>query len=362
MKYELKGHNIDNLLKTLYFKKIELFDIVRIDRQTVSFSVADKQAKKVNRYIKNFKVVRTNSKIKQLPKYLLVNVGVILGLFVGCLFFLFASNFTWQIQIYGLKDLTKQQIISVLNNNGIRTGKINLISNEDIETILLNNYDRIAQVSVKKEGTAIIINLSEKLVYEQLTYSPIKAKYNGIIKKINIITGTPNVRVGDYVNAGDDLVLPFNVRPDGEKISVNPLAEIEAEIYITAKAELHKNEQVLVRTGKSITEYHYKLFNKNLFCGKNKNSFALFEMVMYNESVSKLVPFSRDCYVYFELAPQTVLHNLSEEQENVKIQSQANAKSNLPQGEIQNEQTYTYFTEDKLLAITKITLLGIIND
>ena len=45
-----------------------------------------------------------------------------------------------------------------------------------------------------------------------------KPKYSGIIKEINIITGTTNVKVGDYVNVGDVLVLPFNINANGEKV------------------------------------------------------------------------------------------------------------------------------------------------
>ena len=59
----------------------------------------------------------------------------------------------------------------------------------------MNNYDRIAQVSVIREGTAIIINLSEKLVYTEVEFQPIIAKYSGIIKDIKVITGTINVNV-----------------------------------------------------------------------------------------------------------------------------------------------------------------------
>ena len=242
MKIELKGYNIDNLIKTLHFKKITLTNIERTAHNKVAFEIMDKDHKKVKRYIANFKVKETLSKFKQLPTILLNNLGVILGCFIGILFGIFASNYTWQIQVYGTKDLSVAEIISVLNENGIKKGKINHETSKEIEEILLNKYDRIAQVSVIREGTAIIINLSEKLVYAEGEFQSIRAKYAGIIKEINIITGTTNVKVGDYVNAGDILVLPFNVNSNGEKVSVNPLAEIKAEIYVVGKTEINKVE------------------------------------------------------------------------------------------------------------------------
>lgn len=360
MKIDLTGYNIDNLLKTLYTKKITLFNVFRHEHNKVAFEILDKDHKKVKRYIANFKVKETLSKFKQLPQILLNNLGVILGCFIGILFGIFASNYTWQIQIYGTEELSKQDIIEVLSENGIRKGKINHQTSGEIEEILLNKYDRIAQVSVIHKGTAIIINLSEKLVYVEGEFQPIKAKHAGIIKEINIITGTTNVKVGDYVNVGDDLVLPFNINANGDKVSVRPLAEIKAEIYVVSKCEMEKKETKLVRTGKTTTTYNYK-FNKNkLFSSKNKNSFALFETVVYNENISDILPLNRDVCVHYELAEMEVINDFEQEKQNLIDESVSKAYEILPVGEIISEKTETSILDEKMFAITTITIYGMI--
>ena len=358
MKFELNGYNIDNLLKTLYAKKVTLFNVERKEYNKVSFEILDKDYKKTKRHIANFKVKQTLSKVKQFPHILLNNLGVVLGCFVGVLFGIFASNYTWQIQIYGTKDLNKEDIISVLNENGIRKGKINHQTSEEIEEILLNKYDRIAQVSVIREGTAIIINLSEKLVYVESEFAPITANYSGIIKDINIITGTTNVKVGDYVNKGDILVLPFNINANGEKVSVCPLAEIKAEIYVVGKCEMKRTETELVRTGNTTTIYNYKFRNKKLFSSKNKNSFALFELVVYNENISGIVPLNRDKIVCYELTQIEVENDFEKEQQGLIEKSVALAYACLPIGEIIKEETNTQIVSNTMFAITTITILG----
>lgn len=360
MKIELNGYNIDNLLKTLHFKKITLTNIERTAHNKVSFEILDKDHKKVKRYIANFKVKETLSKFKQIPQILLNNLGVILGCFVGVLFYLFASNYTWQIQVYGTKDLSVNDIITVLSENGIRKGKINHQTSEEIEEILLNKYDRIAQVSVIREGTAIIINLSEKLVYVEGEFQPIVAKHSGIIKEIKTVTGTTNVKVGDYVNAGDILVLPFNINANGEKVSVQPLAEIKAEIFVVSKCEMNKVETKLVRTGNSTTTYDYKFKEKKIFSGKNKNSFALFETVVYNENISGILPLNRDVITYYELAETEVINDFDKEKQNLINESVELAYKELPAGEILNETTQTSVLNDTLFAITTIAIYGII--
>ena len=317
MKIELNGYNIDNLLKILHQKKITLFNLKRTSHNNISFEILDKDYKKTTRYIVNFKVKETLSKLKQLPQFLLNNLGLILGCFIGILLGIFASQYTWQIKVYGTKDLSVNDIIAVLSDNGIQKGKINHETSEEIEEILLNKYDRIAQVSVIREGTAIIINLSEKLVYTEEEFQSIKAKYSGIIKEINIITGTTNVKVGDFVNVGDVLVLPFNINANGEKVSVQPLAEIKAEMFVVSKAEMNKVETKLVRSGSATTTYNYKFKNKKIFSSKNKNSFALFESVMYNENISDILPLNRDVIVHYELIEQEVINDFDKEKQSL---------------------------------------------
>lgn len=362
MKYDLTGYNADNLIKTLVSKKVKIYNLEIKSRTELSFEIDDKDVKKVKRYISNFKFQKSFTKLKKLPAIMLANLGLILGVFIGSILFVFASAFTWQIQVFGTEELSTNDIINVLKNNNVKVGKINLISSEEIETILLNNYDRIAQVSVIKEGTSIIINLSEKLVYNEVEFQAITAKASGIITDINIVTGTTNVKVGDFVNKGDILVLPFNVNADGTKVNVKPLAEISAKMFIVGKSELNKIETQLVRTGKSIKTYQYKFKNLNLFSGKTKNSFALFETVVYNENISGLLPLNRDVSVIYELEQVQIENNLAESKQKVEQNSLNLARENLLSGEILSETTTSHFSEDKLIALTTITLLGIIND
>lgn len=363
MKFNLNGFGINNILRTLHLKKVKIYNLKYLQNNCVEFEVEDKDVKKVRRQIANVNFNQTPRPIKNYKKYLIANIGLLLGVFIGIIVSIFMSNFTWQIIVYGTKDLTVNDILQVLENNGIKKGEINTETSEEIETILLNNYDRIAQVSVIREGTAIIINLSEKLVYKNTEFKPIYAKFSGVITNINITTGTINVKVGDYVNAGDVLVLPYNISKNGEKINVKPVAEISATMFVLGKVELNKTETVLERTGNISKEYKYKIFNKNLFSGKNKNSFALFETVVYNENVSRLIPLTRDVVVYHELTEVQINHNFEEERQQIAQKSVDLAYQNLPiYEEMLSEKTNISIMDNKMFAITTLTITGVIHD
>ncbi|MCQ2564734.1 MAG: sporulation protein YqfD [Clostridia bacterium] len=362
MKFNVTGYNLDNLLKKLYIKKIKLFNLKRLSQTEVQFEVEDKAYKRVKKYVANFKVKNNKPKAKRIGMFFVSNISIVLAVFVGAIFCLFLGNYTWQIEIFGLKDLTKNEVVEVLNQNGVKVGKISTKSAEQIENLLLENINRIAQVSVIKQGTAIIINLSEKLVYEPTEFLPIVATFSGIVERINIITGTTNVKVGDYVNVGDVLVLPFNMDANNNKVFVKPLAEIYGKIFVVGKTSLKTQEIVLKRTGNSQVVYDYYLFNNHIFSGKRENLFAKFEFVSYNENVSKLVPLKRKVTTYFELKETVVEHNLVEEQDAVLLKSQQLAHEMLPQdAKIVDEKTEKTLVDDTLTACTILTVEGKIN-
>ncbi len=363
MKFNLSGYNLNNILRTLHVKKVKIYNLKIISNKQVEFEVNDKDSRKVKRQIKNVESKITPSVLKNYKKYILANVGIILGCVVGIFVAMFLSNFTWQIEVFGLKDLTKSEILNVLEENGVKKGKINTKTSEEIESVLLNNYDRIAQVSVIKTGTSIIINLSEKLIYQSQEFKPIVAKFSGVVTNINLITGTNNVKVGDFVNVGDVLVLPYNINADGTKVNVEPIAEIKAQIFITNQCELNKIELELQPTGRKCVRYKYKLFNKKIFSSKNKNSFALFFTSVYNENVSRLVPFSRDVVTYHELKQVEVEHDFNLEKQELEEKCKEMAYQKLPSAhEVLGEKTQTHVLNDKMIVITTLTISGVIHD
>jgi len=377
MKIELEGYNLDELIKVLYRKKITLINLQKVKDNHIIFEIEDKDHKKVKKYILNYKTKTILGKFRQLPKLMLANLGIILGVFFGSIFMLFASAFTWQICVYGTEELTYSEIITVLANNGIKKGKINHASSEEIETILLNNYNRIAQVSVIKQGTAIIINLSEKLVYNSTEYEPITAKFNGIVTETHILTGTTNVKVGDYVNVGDVLVLPFNILPNGERVSVKPMAEIKAKIFVVGTCSLSKTEQCLTRTGKTIVTYNYQLFNFNLFLYKYGKGIKK-KLLMLLEKI-KCLPCE------FEKHTQDVIINLEnyaanlDEEQRTKLlnrlieifghkckelvqKARQLAQSKLPTDcTLLDESSSVSVVEDTMYASTTFTIIGVVN-
>ena len=359
MKYELNGYNIDELIKTLHRKHFQIFNIMRHDVKNVEFEVSDSDAKKVKKYLLNFKVKqKATSFVNRLRGFLYANVGFLIGCLIGLYFFIFSSSHIWQIKIYGNEKLTQKEILQVLKDNGVVKGSKNVKSKKQIEDILLNSYNKLAQVSVSKVGTTILINISEKLIYEEMEYANLTAKHAGIVTSINVITGTVNVKVGDYVNVGDVLVLPFNFDANGNKIFVNPIAEIKGEIYSITRTETPKNDKILTRSGRVLKHSKYYLKNKFLFESKGKKMFDIFETVVYNENITRLIPLRRERVLCYELCEKVIEHDFDNEKQDIVKKCEDIAHKNRPLGDILQERTTTMMVDNTLITTTILTILG----
>ena len=93
MKIELEGYNLNELIKTLHRKKIQLANILKTDATHMSFEVRDADSKRINRFIANYKIKKTLTKVKLIPKLALANLGIIIGLFFGILFAMATNNY-----------------------------------------------------------------------------------------------------------------------------------------------------------------------------------------------------------------------------------------------------------------------------
>ena len=133
-------------------------------------------------------------------------------------------------------------------------------------------------------------------------------------------------------------------------------------MYITEKCELNREEKILVRSGRINKTYSYKINNLNLFSGKGQNSFALFESVVYNENISRLIPFKREVCLCYELVEKTVVYDFEKEEARLKNMSLNNARQKLLAGEIVEEKTNVLIVGDKMVACTTIKLIGNLND
>ncbi len=274
----LEGLNLDRLLEKVRLEDIKLYNVKRKSYKELAFSVDLVGYKKLIAFqeLNEYKI-QTNGKegIPLIKKMFLPRLGIFIGMVLALSMIFIAQLFTFDIRIMGLEEVSEEQVISVLKDNGIKKYAINKFEVSQIETLLTSNIDKISMVSVAKQGTTILVNIKEKTLLN-LTYTPVYASQNMIITSIVVHGGTAMVKVGDVVRAGDILVDCY-VDVKGERTMCEPKAEIYADVLITGQVKFAEKEEFFERTGKKQVIRNYQIFGKEFLSSKKEIRFEQYE-------------------------------------------------------------------------------------
>ena len=358
IKISVKGLNLDVLVGKLSKNLSIIKDLKRTDYDKLEFCVNKNNLNAIKQMIKNYDY-NIEDKSKILTKKIVasfLSVVIVLPLILS--FAILSSKFLWKIEIDGAKQISKKDIIAMLTDNGIKVGKPIDTNAKDIERLLLNNQ-QIAQCSCVFVGTTLVINISEKLVYNPTSYEPIKAKFSGIIEQLDVERGEVNCRIGDFVHAGDILVLPYIVDREGNNISVKPKATVNGKAYISQTVALPREEKVLIKSNKT-KKYIRVCYGKNQ---KNNFSsykpFVFYELKVYNTNISSLLPFVRQKLVFYELVESVKTNDLIGMQSENEAKSKQLAYQDVAQDtQILQEKTISVLANDILFSTTTISFYG----
>lgn len=125
------------------------------------------------------------------------------------------SLFVWNIHFEGNETQSTGELLSYLEELGVIHGiqKSKIIC-EEIETNLRTKYPNMLWVSAELRGTRIIVQIKENTDKDIVSNMEIKkndpasivSEYSGIVKTMIVRQGTPRVKEGEEVSAGQTLV------------------------------------------------------------------------------------------------------------------------------------------------------------
>ena len=305
----LSGYNLEKNINQLVKKNIKIYLVKKLSLKESIIEISFFDVKEVEKFFlsKNIKII--NKKYNGFTKvinFIKNRYFILVGIFICFVFFVVSSNYVLNIEIVGNNRYLKDEILDVLDENGVKTfSPLNLKSNSEIEKILIKNFDGISMVSVVKKGSSIIINIKEKIIdseYENIDKSQaIIAKASGIITKIDLIQGTQLVKVGDIVKAGDILVAPYVTDSSGSKIPIQAKANIYAEIWIEGKTSFESKKEITQRTGNYFIERKMIFLNQEIITTNNKVSFLQYDIEINEEILSdNLLPIKYITTTYYE--------------------------------------------------------------
>ena len=288
---------IRNLNREKIFKEIvkiaEVKDVKFVDTN-IKFSVNKKYSKKIQKLLDKKSARLENKSEKGLWNYLkntILRVGIIIPIILFFIFILISNNFVFRYEILGTNLIENQQVLDLLkqkNVSGICAKKS--INTKTLEQEILE-IDKVSLVSVIIKGNTLIVNIKEKVYnseYEEKdNFKPLLSKFNGTITALNVIQGTPLVKIGQTVKVGQELIAPFTKDTSGNVLSIKPMAEIKADIYYTTTTQETENKIEYKDTGKSYTTKKLLLFNNTIFFNGSNQNFKFYRTENKNDIIGE---------------------------------------------------------------------------
>lgn len=327
-KFHICGLNQERLLNEIC-KNIPLSDIERNAKNNTTFKCSYFDYKKTEKLLKNknIEVVSVSHQgAAHNVRRILTSYGLLAALFLFFVLYLFQNLFILQYEIKGVDRLSTTEVVVFIKKNF--SNRKSEIVVKDVEIGLIDEFDEISFASCIIKGQTLVVNIKEKLLPDEMygQFLPIVSKKDARITKINLISGTLNIKVGDIVRKGDILVEPYVIDTSGNIKKVEAKAEIFAEVYNEGISNHFESFLKIERTGRTVVKNEVTLFGLSIYNFKEKLNFAIYEVEFEEVSLIKnlFLPFKMKKTVYYELQ-QTIVESKFED---VKEEYISKAKEN----------------------------------
>ena len=352
-RFHIRGLNQERVLNKIS-QSAHMFNVNRITKSEMIFYVDFSRKKAVKSLLLANGVEIIDEKSTGLIPSIFAffkMYGTVSAIAIFVLCFVFQSQFVFIYQINGTENLSKQEVLAFLKTTF--SNKKNKINTHEIEVELSGKFDEISLVSCMIKGQALIVNIKEKLRPEAIydDFLPIFAQKDGKITKIDLISGTPCVKVGDYVKRGDVLVEPYAIDTDGNRFDVMARADIYADIYNQDETEHFDCVMKRVRTGKSFTTQRVTIFGLTIYDNENGKSFAMFDVEEKKTNLAKnnFLPLKVITKVVYEVEEKMIEEHFEDVQNEIIQKSKEKA---LAKVEKRDKIIDEYYTIRRLESVT----------
>lgn len=293
VRIKVEGVFLERFLNICISKKIFIWNVKRHKATMLYANIGIKEFKEIKNIARKTKShIKIEGK-KGLPfiihKYRRRKVFLIL--FCIVIFAMITmSNFIWNIDIEGTKNIPDNEILQAVKEQGLKIGvlKHGINTTKIINKIRLERED-ISWIGIDIKGTNVIIKIKETKqapeIIDNSEVCNIIADKTGIITKINVQEGMASVGVGDLVQKGEVLVNGFLDGQYTDRRYVHARAEIEAKIWYSKKKKFYFNEQIPVDTGDVENKYSIKINNFKINFYKTLSKFEKYDTIITKKKI-----------------------------------------------------------------------------
>jgi|GEM_PF-5705700 len=262
----------------------------------IKFKISSKDQFKLEQIFKNygkkFQLLKRKGWIVNV-KNIIKNVGFWLGVSASIMVVIAYSFCLTEVKIIGAKR-TDEEMVRTAVFNELKLPNFARESNLKRVEKAVAELPGISYVSLWKDGRTLNIEIVEELPnvekIDTQNFVSIKAKENGIVTKIVVYGGTGIVKVGDEVNSGQDLILPYLENANGERKNTLAIGKVYAKIV--------KENEVVYETEKQYEELFAKEYEKSV--EKFKSTLSDEDEYLGSHFFVKNVDKTIVCSIYYE--------------------------------------------------------------
>lgn len=263
----VEGLALERFINMCIARGIYLWDIRRINHTTLEVKISVEGFKELRKIVRRAGCRVSISEKVGYPFWvhkLKKRKMLLLGAFFCLLILIISSTFIFTVEIVGNEAIEKSEIISRLNDLGLKPGtnryRINL---REIETQLLLDQEEIAWVGIEITGIKAKVEISEKRLapgkINKDTPCDIVASKNGVIEKVIARNGDAIVEEGDIVTKGDTLISGIIQR---EYMEENMFVHSYGEVYAKTYYETTESKNLIeIKKEKTGQKFVKRIFN-----------------------------------------------------------------------------------------------------
>ena len=245
----------------------------------------------------------------------------LIGLILVILSIYSLSKFIWNVEVEGNERISKDEIINVFKEDGLKPGilksKVNV--QEIINKIRMERTD-IAWIGVEIKGTNAIIKVVEAdekpEIVDENEYTNIVASKDAVVERVFAQNGTIMVKSEDEVKKGDVLIAGWMEGKYTGKYYVNSNGEVLGKVKYEQNEKIYKKEKKKVRTGKKERKYALKFNNFKINFYKKLSKFEKYDTIYSSKKIELFdnffIPIEFVWYDNYELTEVELLHDKDE--------------------------------------------------
>lgn len=329
--YEAEGTTA-YIVNIMSINNVQIYDVVQVSPETCRFSVTGKYTaaaeKVMARYDKKFTKIK-DSTFENFMKKNITRFGLYIGIMLLTVLAIAWSRMVTEVRISGTETVSEQEIMKTIEEyTDVPTAKKDIDLDELEKRII--DIKGVSNVSLEIKGNIIFVDILEELnpseIVDYNEKKEITSKYDAVVTKVVLYSGTAVVKEGDTVLKGDTLIAPRKEMPDGTVTDIRALGDVYGRVWLSKECVFTPTIIESVRTGKS----------KTYVIGLNSDAEIKSPYKNYEKEESEIIspffPIKLKKITFYETKEKEREFDYSEERENIIKEKTKELESEIPEG------------------------------